>query len=515
MTELVQKETQKNSLPHGWAIGTIEDLIAADGVFSDGDWVESKDQDPGGDVRLTQLADVGDGTFRDKSSRFLTSDKAQQLGCTFLCAGDLLVARMPDPLGRACIFPGDRRKSVTVVDVCVVRAGTADIDHSWLMHFINSPAFRLEVAALQSGSTRKRISRKNLAKIELPVPPSREQRRIVEKIEELFTKLDAGVRSLEQVQAQLKSYRRSVLKAAVEGELSREWREAHKDEVEPASELLERILQERREKFVGKKYKEPISPGTSELPALPEGWAWATLRQLGELNRGKSKHRPRNASFLYGGPFPFVQTGDIREAEGTIRSYRQSYTEEGLKQSRLWPEGTLCITIAANIAETALLGFDACFPDSVVDFLPEADHCSVAFVEYFMRTARERLDRYAPATAQKNINLQTLNGVAVPLPPPQEQHVIVDQLDRSLSIVAVLEATIEASIKQADALRQSILKRAFSGELVPQDPDDEPASVLLERIREERQVKKQKPGRGRRGKTVSTKRGHAEQGGLF
>ncbi|MGI8859999.1 MAG: restriction endonuclease subunit S [Rubrobacteraceae bacterium] len=256
-----------------------------------------------------------------------------------------------------------------------------------------------------SATTVTILNKGKFSKLPFPIAPFNEQRRIVEKIEELFTKLDAGVRSLEQTRALLKSYRRSVLKAAVEGELSREWREAHRDEIEPASERLERILQERREKFAGQKYKEPAAPDTSELPALPEGWAWATLPQLGELNRGKSKHRPRNASFLYGGPYPFVQTGDIREAEGTIREYRQSYTEEGLKQSRLWPRGTLCITIAANIAETALLGFDACFPDSVVGFLPESDHCSVAFVEYFMRTARERLDRYAPATAHKNINL--------------------------------------------------------------------------------------------------------------
>ena len=115
------------------------------------------------------------------------------------------------------------------------------------------------------------------ATLPVPLPPLNEQRRIVEKIEELFTKLDAGVRSLKQTQALLKSYRRSVLKAAVEGELSREWREAHQDELEPASELLERILQERREKFTGKKYKEPASPDTSELPALPDGWAWTTV----------------------------------------------------------------------------------------------------------------------------------------------------------------------------------------------------------------------------------------------
>ena len=99
----------------------------------------------------------------------------------------------------------------------------------------------------------------------------------MEKVEELFTRLDAGVRLLKQTQALLKSYRRSVLKAAVEGELSREWREAHRDELEPASKLLERILRERREKFTGKKYKEPASPDTSKLPTLPNGWAWADV----------------------------------------------------------------------------------------------------------------------------------------------------------------------------------------------------------------------------------------------
>ena len=123
--------------------------------------------------------------------------------------------------------------------------------------------------ARQSGEHRESSFLSN--EVTIPLPPLNEQRRIVEKIEELFTKLDAGVRLLKQTQALLKSYRRSVLKAAVEGELSREWREAHRDELEPASELLERILRERREKFAGKKYKEPASPDTSKLPTLPNG----------------------------------------------------------------------------------------------------------------------------------------------------------------------------------------------------------------------------------------------------
>ena len=206
-------------LPDGWALATISELIGRGGIFIDGDWVESKDQDPSGDVRLIQLADVGDSVYLDKSSRFLTAKKSRELKCTYLVAGDVLIARMPDPLGRACIYPGDPKTSVTAVDVCIVRTGVSGPDHHWLAWFVNSPEFRDNVALLQSGSTRKRISRKNLATIALPVPPLTEQHRIVAEIEKQFTRLDASVAALKRVQANLKRYRASVLKAACEGKL--------------------------------------------------------------------------------------------------------------------------------------------------------------------------------------------------------------------------------------------------------------------------------------------------------
>jgi type I restriction enzyme, S subunit len=166
-------------LPIGWKWKTIPNLVTEEGVFIDGDWVESKDQDPDGDVRLIQLADVGDGVYRDKSNRFMTMAKADALGCTFLKEGDVLIARMPDPLGRACIFPGDEKPSVTVVDVAIVRSGNGEFDHRWLACFVNAHPFRSAISSLQAGSTRKRISRGNLATIPLPVPPLPEQRRIV------------------------------------------------------------------------------------------------------------------------------------------------------------------------------------------------------------------------------------------------------------------------------------------------------------------------------------------------
>ena len=187
--------TDKIKIPPGWDYATVGDVVSSDGIFTDGDWVETKDQDPNGDVRLIQLADIGDGFFLDKSSRFLTRAKAYELNCTFLTKGDLLVARMPDPLGRCCIFPLDGvKKYVTVVDVCAVRLGTALIIPKYMMYVINSPQTRTSIEALKTGSTRKRISRGNLARVKIPLAPRNEQHRIVAKIEELSSELDRGHR---------------------------------------------------------------------------------------------------------------------------------------------------------------------------------------------------------------------------------------------------------------------------------------------------------------------------------
>jgi type I restriction enzyme S subunit len=156
----------------------FSEAISRSGLFSDGDWVESKDQDPEGDVRLIQLADIGVGEFIDKSNRFMTSKRADELRCSYLKAGDILVARMPDPIGRACIFPEDMGRCVTVVDICIVRPDSERIDNRWLMHLINSERFRNQIDRHVTGTTRQRISRGNLAGLEIPLPPLPEQKRI-------------------------------------------------------------------------------------------------------------------------------------------------------------------------------------------------------------------------------------------------------------------------------------------------------------------------------------------------
>lgn len=186
-------------------------------------------------------------------------------------------------------------------------------------------------------------------------------------------------------------------------------------------------------------------------------WELDEFANLGTLDRGRSRHRPRNAPHLYGGPYPFIQTGDVTNAKSYIRSHGQTYSEEGLKQSKLWPTGTLCITIAANIAETAILTYPACFPDSVVGFIPN-DRVKIEFVQFWLGFLQEILEKTAPESAQKNINLEILRELRCPVPPLQLQQKFAALVERHEH----LRATQREALRQAEHLFQTLLHKAFS-----------------------------------------------------
>jgi len=363
----------------------------------------------------------------------------------------------------------------------------------YLLHYLLQRKVRADAQRLMKGAAGQlRVPESFLADLEIPLPAVGLQREVVNAVDALLTRLDAAVAALKRVQANLKRYRASVLKAACEGRLvttEAELARAEGRDYEPASVLLERILKERRQKWEeaellkmrakGKeptddewkrKYKEPEGPDREGLPQLPTGWCWASLPQIGELNRGKSRHRPRNDPRLLGGPYPFVQTGEVTAADTFIRHHEQTYTEAGLAQSRLWPSGTLCITIAANIAETVILTFDACFPDCVVGFRCPDYAVLVRFAEMFVSTARDSLARYAPATAQKNINIGILSRLAIPLPPLPEQDRIVDEVDRRHAVAAHMTQTAYSVLQRGSGLRHAVLNAAFAGHLTPTEP---------------------------------------------
>jgi type I restriction enzyme S subunit len=194
----------------------------------------------------------------------------------------------------------------------------------------------------------------------------------------------------------------------------------------------------------------------------PKGWKAVTLGDLGEVNRGRSRHRPRYAEHLYGGKYPFIQTGDIKSSNGKIINYEQTYSEAGLAQSRLWPADTMCITIAANIAETAILTFPACFPDSVVGFIPDNSKCDVRFVEYMFRYLKRRIQHEATGSVQDNINLGTLSRLYFPIPPLPEQKAIA-------SILSSLDDKIELNQKMNQTLEE-IARAIFKSWFVDFDP---------------------------------------------
>ena len=186
-------------------------------------------------------------------------------------------------------------------------------------------------------------------------------------------------------------------------------------------------------------------------------WETATLPELGELNRGVSKARPRNSPELLGGPYPLVQTGDVSNSGLWIKNYSSTYSDKGLAQSRLWKRGTLCITIAANIAQTAILDFDACFPDSVVGFVPN-ERTDAIFIHYWFSFFQKILEAQAPQVAQKNINLRILSGLKVVEPPlalQREFAAFVAKVDK-------LAFAVRESLESAEKLYRQQLSEAFA-----------------------------------------------------
>jgi len=203
----------------------------------------------------------------------------------------------------------------------------------------------------------------------------------------------------------------------------------------------------------------------SKLAKRP-GWEGKTLKQVSlDFGRGKSKHRPRNDAKLYGGPYPFIQTGDVRACEHLITDFTQTYSETGLAQSKLWPKGTLCITIAANIAETGILGFDSCFPDSVIGVVVDPTQTSNSFLEYLLQSVKASLKAKGKGSAQDNINLATFENEPFYFPDLAEQKQIVDQLSDLNAEVQRLESIYRKKLAALDELKKSLLHRAFSGQL--------------------------------------------------
>ena len=293
-------------------------------------------------------------------------------------------------------------------DILPVLAGQK-LDRNYLAHFLLQPAMVDFANSRATGANLPRLSPRVLAEFQIPLPPLPEQR----QISDVLDRADALRAKRRAALAQLDSLTQSI--------------------------------------FLDM-FGDPV--------ANPKSWRLRKLSEVGALDRGVSKHRPRNAPELLGGNHPLVQTGEVANCDAYIRSHNATYSDLGLRQSKLWPAGTLCITIAANIAKTGILTFDACFPDSVVGFTAD-DAATVQFVCVWLSFLQKALEDSAPESAQKNINLAILRNLTIPVPPLAFQQIFA----RRITTIEALKATHRAALVELDALFASLQHRAFRGAL--------------------------------------------------
>ena len=357
-----------------------------------------------------------------------------------------------------------------------------------------------ELADQGTGSTFDAISGSLLKSFRVPMPPLSEQSRIVAKIEELFTQLDVGVEELRKAQAQLTRYRQAVLTAAVTGELTRKWREAHNDELEPASELLVQTLKDQRISLVNRinsdkgeqNYWEPRTPETTDLPGLPSLWIWASLESVAEAVGG---YAFKSKLFLEHGKHQVVKMANIKMGILDL-SERPAFVDDAdpevLKKFSL-RSGDLLVTLTGTRKKRDY-GFVVALEQPTRSLLLNQRIARLRpykpilprYLQIVMQDPvyRDRFFSHETGNVgQGNVGMAAITVEPVAIAPLAEQHKIVSEFERLTSIIHALEQTIDLAFKKADRVRQSILKDAFEGKLVPQDPNDEPAELLLERIK--------------------------------
>ena len=378
-----------------------------------------------------------------------------------------------------------------------------------------------------SGTTFLELSGASAKKLPVPIAPENEQKRIVAEIEKQFSRLDEAVENLKRVKANLKRYKASVLKAAVEGKLTEEWRKKHLD-VEPADKLLERILVERRKKWEEgelakmkakgkepkddkwkKKYKEPSQADISTLNELPNGWHWTITDQLFWFvtsgSRGWAKYYSDSGAI-------FLRIGNLNHNSVSLDLTKIQYVKppkgaEGMR-TRV-EENDILVSITADVGMIGVVprSFEEAYINQHISLARPVSLVNSLYISWYLtsRLGQNQFIVLQRGATKAGLGLDDIRSVNIPMPPFKEQDEILSQIENKLSIVDKIVLEVDENLKHTDRLRQSILKQAFSGKLVKHILGEESASVLLERIgRQRRKGKTQKPAakKGKRTMTV-------------
>ena len=360
-------------------------------------------------IRVVRITNVQKGEIQDDNPKFYSSDTKEELKSYLINEGDILMS-LTGNVGRVGVFPKEYCPAYLNQRVARIRVKSQDLFQKYLFYMLNSEFFERDAIFNSSGIAQLNLSTKWVSEYKIPLPPLDQQK----KIAAILDVADA-------------------------------YRKKTKALIEKYDELAQSL-------FLNM-FGDPVTN--------PKGWKVVNFSDVGKLDRGKSKHRPRNAPELLGGIHPLIQTGNLANCGVYLKEYTSTYSDIGLAQSKKWPSGTLCITIAANIAKTGILTFDACFPDSVVGFIPNQKTNNL-YTLFWLSFLQKILEETAPESAQKNINLGILRALDFPLPPIELQN----QFAERVQVIEAQKAQAQASLAQAEDLFNSLIQRAFKGELV-------------------------------------------------
>jgi type I restriction enzyme S subunit len=442
-------------------------------------------------------------------------------------ADDIVFSTVRVYLENIGLVPPELEGEVASTAFCVLRPASG-VDPRYLYYYVTSRPFINTVNRLQRGNSPPSVQDGDVRRQRLAVAPAREQRRIVSKIDELFSRIDEGEHALERVQKLVERYRQSVLKAAVTGELTREWRETNKDKLESGEALLARILKARREawekaeleKMKAKgitpandkwkqKYEEPSSPDTTGLPELPKGWAWATVDQVGLVSGGLTKNQKRGEHELRR---PYLRVANVYANRLELDEVHEIGVGESELDRVLLKKGDMLVVEGNGSIEQ--IGRVALW-DGSIEGCVHQNHlikvrCTEVLPSWFVLIwcmsplGRDQIRRVASSTAGLHtLSISKIQALPIPIPTDGELAHIVDRFDQMDSLVVSQREVILAESIKSNSLRQAILRAAFNGELVEQVRTDEPASALLERIAAKLGTDNAVSKRGRKKKTTA------------
>ncbi|NJN94963.1 MAG: hypothetical protein HC875_13105 [Anaerolineales bacterium] len=483
---MTNTDTQTTDLPKGWVWTTIDNIawVTKLAGFEFTKYIKYQESGP---VKVIRGLNVGYGEFRDENFKYIDIETSDGLPRSQLRGGEILIAYV-GTIGTVAILPRSNQRYHLGPNVGKIVLDELVSNPQFVMYYLLSSSGQKQIHSKSKAVTQSSLSMGTIRQFTLPLPPLAEQHRIVAKIEELFSDLDHSIAALETAQAQLKIYRQAVLKYAFEGKLTEQWRQQHTPP--PAAELLAQIQAERAQNGKPAKSLPPLTESElAELPGLPEGWVWTKLSAISDVLGGLTKNSKRETLNL---KVPYLRVANVYANKLDLKEVHEiGINESELNRVSLCKNDLLIVEGNGSIDQIGRVAIwndeikGCAHQNHIIKARPLLNFSS-KFILYFLLswTGRNFIVSVASSTSGLHtLSLSKVENLKIPICSLEEQQAIIAEIEARLSVIDKLEETIETSLQQAEALRQSILKQAFAGKLLPQDAHDEPATLLLERIK--------------------------------